>query len=278
MRPELLEVCARYRPSPARRTFQGRAGADPGAGLGSSMDFVDYRDYVPGDDPRHVDWRSYARTDQVKVRLYREEVSPTVEILADLTASMAVTDAKARALRDLVWAYAFCARRDGGRVRIHRCGGPIFDDPETVPFDAPDPHESAADAQFELLPEVPLRPRSVRVVISDFLYPVDPAGMLRRLASTAAQLDVIQLLDPWEANPSFDGPTTLIDCETEARAELAPTREALDDYREKLGRLTEAVASAARGAGARFARVLAAPPESLMRDGLVPAGMWEVGW
>ena len=51
-----------------------------GRGPGSSLEFLDFRDYVPGDDLRHVDWRAYARTDSLKVRLFREEVSP---LLAD---------------------------------------------------------------------------------------------------------------------------------------------------------------------------------------------------
>src|SRR5439155_2967235 len=69
-----------------------------GARAGSSLEFRDHRSYEPGDDLRHVDWHAFARTDQLSVKLYREEVSPHLDVLIDGSRSMALAgSAKARA-------------------------------------------------------------------------------------------------------------------------------------------------------------------------------------
>jgi uncharacterized protein (DUF58 family) len=44
------------------RTWRGESGNWQGAGVGSSIDFQDHRQYLPGDDPRYIDWQAYART------------------------------------------------------------------------------------------------------------------------------------------------------------------------------------------------------------------------
>ena len=42
--------------------WQGQLGNWAGAGVGSSIDFQDHRPYLPGDDPRYIDWQAYARS------------------------------------------------------------------------------------------------------------------------------------------------------------------------------------------------------------------------
>src|SRR5690606_31412307 len=97
MRPETALAAEVFRLRVPRRTLQGRIGDRAGRGIGSSIEFEDWRDYQPGDDLRHVDWRGYARTDVLKVRLYREEVAPVLDVVLDVSRSMAVTPRKARA-------------------------------------------------------------------------------------------------------------------------------------------------------------------------------------
>lgn len=59
---------------------------------GTSIEFADYRDYVPGDDLRQVDWNVYARTDRPYVKLHEEEEDLAVHILLDASRSMAWPD------------------------------------------------------------------------------------------------------------------------------------------------------------------------------------------
>ena len=97
MRPELERACGRFELPAIREGPFGHAGDRLGKGTGASLEFMDFREYLPGDDLRHVDWRAYARTDQLKIRLHREEVTHAIEIVADLSASMAVTPVAAAA-------------------------------------------------------------------------------------------------------------------------------------------------------------------------------------
>ena len=77
------------------------SGERLGAGTGSSLEFQDYRPYAPGDDLRHVDWAAYARSEVLAVRLYREEVAPRIDLVLDISRSMAVTEQKLRAYGEL---------------------------------------------------------------------------------------------------------------------------------------------------------------------------------
>ncbi len=55
---------------------------------GFSVEFADHREYSPGDNPRHLDWRTLARTDRLYIRQYEEETNLQVRILLDVSGSM----------------------------------------------------------------------------------------------------------------------------------------------------------------------------------------------
>lgn len=55
---------------------------------GRSVEFDDYRNYVPGDDLRHIDWNVYARFDRLFVKLFREEEDLALHLIVDCSASM----------------------------------------------------------------------------------------------------------------------------------------------------------------------------------------------
>src|SRR2546425_3232028 len=99
--PAVQAVAAAFRLAMPRAPIGGRLGERLGSGTGSSLEFQDYRQYAPGDDLRHVDWAAYARSDVLTVRLYREEVAPRIDLVLDVSRSMAVTDQKLRAYSEL---------------------------------------------------------------------------------------------------------------------------------------------------------------------------------
>src|ERR1700744_6038680 len=84
------QVCLPFR----SRSWRGSSGVWQGRAHGSSIDFQDHRMYAPGDDPRHLDWAAYARTDHYTMKLFREEVSPRLDIALDASRSMALTEEK----------------------------------------------------------------------------------------------------------------------------------------------------------------------------------------
>src|SRR4249920_2976779 len=79
---------ARYALETPRQAPGGVAGGTLSQRAGSSLEFQDHRDYQPGDDLRHIDWNVYARTDQLTLKLYREEVTPHLDVLLDTSRSM----------------------------------------------------------------------------------------------------------------------------------------------------------------------------------------------
>src|SRR5258708_464444 len=56
--------------------------------VGRALEFADYRAYTPGDDPKLVDWRAYARLDRLYLKQYREERARTISVLVDASASL----------------------------------------------------------------------------------------------------------------------------------------------------------------------------------------------
>src|SRR5205814_2399725 len=73
----------------SRKIFLGRMkGERRSKRKGQSVEFADYRNYVIGDDLRHLDWNLYARLDKLFIRLFMEEEDLHVYILIDNSLSM----------------------------------------------------------------------------------------------------------------------------------------------------------------------------------------------
>jgi uncharacterized protein (DUF58 family) len=74
----------------SRFTVEGAiAGSHRSQLKGVSVEFADYRQYVPGDDPKHLDWRVFGRNERLYLRQYEEETSLRVQLIVDGSKSMA---------------------------------------------------------------------------------------------------------------------------------------------------------------------------------------------
>ncbi|MEO5957592.1 MAG: DUF58 domain-containing protein, partial [Opitutaceae bacterium] len=56
---------------------------------GFSVEFTEYRQYTPGDDPRYVDWKVFARTDRYFIKKFEDETNLRCQLLVDQSRSMA---------------------------------------------------------------------------------------------------------------------------------------------------------------------------------------------
>ena len=83
---------------------------------GQGMEFSDLRPYLPGDDIRRIDWSATARTGLPYTRLYAEERSRTITLLADISPSC--TPAKRRLLSEAAGLLAFAAVSGGDRLAL----------------------------------------------------------------------------------------------------------------------------------------------------------------
>lgn len=246
----------------------GRAGDVLARGTGSSIEFQDHRVYSPGDDVRHLDWRAYARTGELTVKLYNQELLPRLDLLFDASRSMAVDDAKAAMTLDLVSFFAGVATRQGFAVRVIELG----DAPRVRELD----EFRAAGCEFAgRLPLSStiepanglLRPGTLRVLIGDFLSPHDPAQLVRGLAARAGGLALFQVLADSDVAPPVGAAFRLQDAETGEAREVVLGPAVVGDYLERLKRLTGALETECRRAAARFTRVVAGPSlRELMRD------------
>ncbi len=183
---------------------------------GGSVEIEDFRPYTPGDDPRHIDWAAFARSDQVFVRLHRAEVRLAVEVLLDRSVSMTTGDgSKERRVRELALLFARLAGRSGASLRLWAVGDRlerVEGDPaillESIPFDGRAPLPETLGGRLDRL-----EAGSVRIVLSDFLYPHDPESLHSHLARTAGGLAMVQVLAPEEIDPPR-GLAQLVDVET----------------------------------------------------------------
>ncbi len=87
---------------------------------GISAEFSDFREYMPGDDLRRMDWNVYARLDKLYIREYMEEKEAVVSVLVDTSASMDYgAESKAELARDLAAAVSFLALNNMDRLQLY---------------------------------------------------------------------------------------------------------------------------------------------------------------
>src|SRR5690606_3871356 len=76
-------------PLSPRRPMQGAvSGRHPSPHRGSSVEFAEYRKYVPGDDLRRLDWRAYGRSDRFYVKEFEADTNLRCCIVLDTSGSM----------------------------------------------------------------------------------------------------------------------------------------------------------------------------------------------
>ena len=249
---------AAYRLCLPREAMRGASGERLGLSPGSSLDFHDYREYQPGDDLRRLDWSVYARSDKEIVKLFREEVSPKLEIILDASRSMDLPDTpKAASALTLCAALATAAANARCACSLWFAAAELtplagaHSPPETwtlppAPFDSPLPPAAALSGH------IGLRRNSIRVFISDLMWSAPPEHSLRRLCDHAAALAVVQILGASEENPQASGSVRLEDIENGATFDLALDESACSAYRSALASHREEWNRECRRCGAAF--------------------------
>jgi uncharacterized protein (DUF58 family) len=85
-----------------RKPIEGRySGQHATPQIGQSVEFRDYRQYIPGDEIGSIDWKIYGRSDKLFIKIFEHQADLTVNLLVDASASMAyrgVDDSRRRTL------------------------------------------------------------------------------------------------------------------------------------------------------------------------------------
>ena len=249
----------------------GWTGTRSGRRAGSSIDFQDYREYQPGDDLRFIDWGIYARTDRLTVKLFREEVTPHLDLIFDGSRSMNLADtAKANAATRLA-ALLATAAANAQCTRAVWLSGEGF---QRLPNDTLAPSawdkleldsRRTPEQSFEILPPK-FRRLGVRVLVSDLLWPGEPLQILRRLRDGAAALFVIQLLARDDVTPPEHGNLRVVDSETGGESEIYIDSSIARQYAGNLAQLQQSWSDACRQCGAQMTTIVAEDLESSLSE------------
>ena len=222
------------------RASGGAGGARRSRRTGSSAEFSDYREYIPGDDIRRIDWNAMARFDKIFLKLFMEEQESAVTVLLDGSGSMAE---KWTAARQAAEAVGYLALTGGDRLRV------IFlqeDGNRLSPLLSGRQAyarltqflDTCAPAGAGSLTERVMRIEGLRkglcFLIADGYEEGGIGTALDNLRYRGQECALIQPLSPFELNPALDGAVKLTDAETGAAVNLLADREALESYRRAL--------------------------------------------
>ncbi len=195
--------------------WRGTQGNWQGAGTGSSLDFQDHRPYTPGDDPRHINWQAYARTGHFTMKLYRQEVSPAVDLAIDLSASMFLDAGKSARVAELLYWSVECALEAGASLRCFTLRGSAVEPLSLEEIHGHTWAREVSGAAPPALAEMPWRGGSLRVLITDLLWPGGAQPVFQALDQGHGRGVLLAPFSQAEANPAWGGHLQMLDCETE---------------------------------------------------------------
>ncbi len=208
---------------------------------GFNVEFFDYRNYLPGDDLRHLDWRLYARSDRLCLKRYRHETNLRFYMLCDASASMqyrgrSAASSKLDVVKLLAAALAWLLLRQNdapGFIALDSAQGvPAYLPPSQKPAQLGCLLRHVAELKTAGGPCLPqllshsarlAHRRSVLLLFSDLLEPADELGpKLKQLRSLLHEVIVFQILDPDEIEFSFSEPSVFQDLESGVRRVVNP--------------------------------------------------------
>ena len=234
---------------------------------GFSVEFAEYRQYIPGDDLSTIDWKVYARSDRYYVKKFEAETNLDCHVLLDVSASMAYRGGSA--MTKLAYGSVLAASLGYLMNRQRDATGLMaFDDEirERIPARSRPGHllgillalerlqpglRSNVARPLHQLAEA-LAKRSLVVLISDLIDDAGPVVRgLRHLRFRGTDVIVFQVLDPYELRFPFDRASRFRDVESDDEVTADPAR-ARPAYLQALGELQAQYARELRGAGIDF--------------------------
>ncbi len=193
---------------------------------GSSCEFADYRDYIPGDDITKIDWNAYARFDKLYQKLYLDERQMHTKIYIDASRSMEYGRAEKadQALR-LAATIAYLSLNEMDKVSVYAIrdkeivsiiSGMVGKDSFVGEIGKLNELEFSGDSYISdaIIPTSVGYGDGMSVIISDFLTDNDYESAINHLADKRRDVFCIQVLSPDELNPKIRGKVHLYDSES----------------------------------------------------------------
>jgi uncharacterized protein (DUF58 family) len=223
---------------------------------GFSVEFTEYRQYTPGDDPRYIDWKLYARSDRYYLKRFEDETNLRCWLLVDLSRSMgfgSLTYDKAAYAKTAAAtiAYFLSLQRDAvglitfdagikeflpARFRpghLHRLMMCLEHAPAGTATDLATPLEQVAKTAAK---------RGLVVLLSDLLAPLEAVeSRLGYLRARGHEVVVLRVLDPAEIDFPFQEAALFHDVETGRDLYIEP-QVARERYRQRFAEHAQAIA------------------------------------
>lgn len=231
----------------SRKIFRGQVrGERRSRRKGQSVELADFRNYVPGDDPRFIDWNSYARLDRLFLKLFQEEEDLHFYCLVDCSPSMQFGDpTKYFYARQLAAALGYIGLIRSDRVKI---------EPVCAVVPQPNPVLRGRSSLWRLLQQlhswVPQEPTSLEqslrqfvlrntnkgvvVLISDLMDRGGYESAVKYLVSRNFDIYIVQVLAQAEVDPDVTGDVRLVDCEDDSTMDVSVSPWLLDRYKQTL--------------------------------------------
>ncbi|MCG8406294.1 MAG: DUF58 domain-containing protein [Phycisphaerales bacterium] len=220
---------------------------------GESAEFADYRNYVRGDDLRHIDWNVYARLDRLFLKLFLEEEDLNVSVLVDVSKSMDSGEpSKALYAKRVAAAMAYIALCNYDRVTLcayhenivgfqqglrgRRMMPQVVKFLDEIPIEGKS-HFAVAARQFALRQTQ----KGVVLLLSDFMDKGGFEAGFRYLLGRQMDIYALQILSPQEVEPDLTGDLRLVDVEDEDVAEITVSKLLLDKYKANLQAYCESI-------------------------------------
>jgi uncharacterized protein (DUF58 family) len=244
---------------------------------GFSVEFSEYRQYSPGDDPRYLDWRLFARTDRYYIKRFEEETNLRCHLVVDLSRSMgygslAYTKIDYARTAAATLAYFLAMQRDAvglvtfdekiadylpARYRpghLHRLMVCLERAVAGTSTDLASPLEQVAAT---------VRKRGMLVLMSDLLAPTEAlASHLGYLRSQGHEIVILRVLDPSEVDFKFDAAATFVDLESGRDLYIDPDV-ARQQYQRNFSRHEEQIRQTCRDLGIGFYQLISSQPLEL---------------
>jgi uncharacterized protein (DUF58 family) len=282
---ELLAKLQQIHIASRRRLRYQYRGERSGLKKGSSLEFSDYREYLPGDDIRNIDWNVYARTERLFLKLFLEDESKPVYFVLDASDSMDFGEpTKFEYSRAFASALSYVSLLNYDRPRILLVQSDSF---RTIRFPSMrqffstvrqiEGLQTGGETKWSsALKKIALSgfPRGIYFLLSDF-YSLDGWDGMKLLAAAGNELHCLQTLTPEEMEPSMRGDLRLIDSETKAESEVSISPSVLKRYHARLRKMQEELKATAFHSLATFSMIRTSIPlQTLLLHDLRKTGVF----
>jgi len=259
----------------ARQVVEGlRIGMHRSPARGISSEFTAYRQYVPGDDVQHIDWKSYARSDRYYIKLYEAETNFVSNLLLDVSSSMTYGSGgitKLEYAKYLAASLAYLIIDQGDSAGIG-----VFDG-ELQNYIMPKSNMGVLVDISRELEQVQPKPRTnVGKVLSNFAHRMSRRGVavlfsdmldnteefikgINHLRFRGHNVIVFHIMDPYELDFPFKGTSKFIGLEDEGEMITQPDR-LRDRYLEELENFISTIRNACNKAQVDYVLVNTADP------------------